>query len=69
MSKFVLTRQAEDDLFEIWDYLAQKDIDAADRMRDTLEREMNRLAEFPASATCVWTWRTSDTGSGWFTHI
>ena len=34
MSRFVLTRQAEDDLFEIWDYLAQSDIDAADRMRD-----------------------------------
>lgn len=31
MSKYVLTPEADQDLDDIWDYIAQDDIEAADR--------------------------------------
>jgi plasmid stabilization system protein ParE len=47
MRNFVFTRQAEDDLFEIWDFIAQDSIDAADRVRDEIRAAIRKLCEFP----------------------
>jgi antitoxin ParD1/3/4 len=32
MSSYLLTPQAEDDLFSVWSYIAQDNIEAADRV-------------------------------------
>lgn len=47
MRDFVLTPRAELDLVEIWDYIAQDNIDAADRVLDQLESAMQKLAKVP----------------------
>jgi plasmid stabilization system protein ParE len=47
MRLFVLTPQAELDLTEIWDYIAQDNIDTADHILGELEQTMGRLAEMP----------------------
>lgn len=36
MNRFVLTRAADQDLNEIWDYIAADSIEAADRVLDAL---------------------------------
>lgn len=64
MKSFVLARLAERDIGEIWDYIAEDDIEAADRVARALEEAMHRLAEPPALVTCAKIWRTSLTGSG-----
>jgi len=59
MKDFVLTPRAELDLTEIWEYIAQDNIDAADRVLDELEKMMYKLAaisrafshSFPATPT------------------
>lgn len=48
MSRFVLTSLAEDDLTEIWDYIAADNLDAADRVLAAIETAFRRLAEQPA---------------------
>ena len=47
MSRFLLTPQAELDLAEIWDYIAQDSIQNADRILDELEKTMLGLADNP----------------------
>jgi toxin ParE1/3/4 len=47
MSKYVLSGAAELDLDEIWDYIAQDNIDAADRWIDKLFDAFQSLAQTP----------------------
>ncbi|OIO05905.1 MAG: hypothetical protein AUJ52_13030 [Elusimicrobia bacterium CG1_02_63_36] len=43
MSRFLLTPQAELDLADIWDYIAQDSIQNADRVLDEFEKTMPAL--------------------------
>ncbi len=47
MKPFVLTPLAEQDLNEIWEYVAHDSIEAADRVLRGLERAMRKLAKTP----------------------
>ena len=47
MSRFVLTPQAELDLIEIWNYIAQDSLEQADRVSNDLEKTMLSLADNP----------------------
>ena len=44
---FVLTPRAEQDIGDIWDYIAADSIDAADRVLTALEKSIYRLAKTP----------------------
>ena len=41
------TDEAESDLIEIWQFIADDNMQAADRMYALLESKMNRLTDFP----------------------
>ena len=47
MKPFILTPLAEQDVSEIWDYIANDSIEAADRVLAALEKIMHRLAKNP----------------------
>ena|SRR5208283_4725739 len=47
MSNFILTEEADEDLREIWDYIAQDDIEAADRWDAKLRDAFGMLAQNP----------------------
>lgn len=47
MSKHVLTPEADQDLDDIWDYIAQDDIEAADRWDAKLRESFEMLASNP----------------------
>jgi toxin ParE1/3/4 len=47
MKPFVLTPRAEQDLIDIWDYIANDSVPAAHRVLDALEGAINRLAQNP----------------------
>jgi plasmid stabilization system protein ParE len=47
MKPFVLTPSAEQDVNNVWDYIADDNIEAADRVLDTLENGMVKLAKNP----------------------
>ena len=47
MRRFVLTPRAEQDVSDIWDYIANDNIEAADRVIETLEASMLKLAKNP----------------------
>jgi toxin ParE1/3/4 len=47
MSQVVRTFPARDDLLQIWLYIAQDSIAAADRMIDRIEQELSLLAKQP----------------------
>src|SRR5713226_1864211 len=47
MKRFVLTPLAKQDLNDIWDYIADDNIEAADRVLDALENAMVKLAKSP----------------------
>src|SRR5579872_4891721 len=47
MKRFVLTRRAKQDVDDIWDYIADDNIEAADRVLDALETTMVKLAKNP----------------------
>jgi len=47
VSRFALTAQARLDLFEIWNYVADDSIDAADRITERLHEAFQKLAEMP----------------------
>ena len=47
MNDYVLSPAAHDDLIEIWEYIADDSIDAADRVRDALFQAIDRLADIP----------------------
>jgi plasmid stabilization system protein ParE len=47
MRPFILTPRAEQDVSDIWDYIADDSIEAADRVLAALEKTMHRLAKNP----------------------
>ena len=47
MKRFELTRQAHADLQNIWDFIAQDSLDAADRVLDEFQHTIARLAAMP----------------------
>ena len=47
MTEPYITPRARADLFDIWNYIAQESLSAADRVVAELEAAMQRLAEFP----------------------
>ncbi|MBL8905946.1 MAG: type II toxin-antitoxin system RelE/ParE family toxin [Rhizobiales bacterium] len=49
MSRFALrfARKAEDDLIDIWNYVAQHNAGAADRLLKGLETRLRLLADYP----------------------
>ena len=47
MKPFVLTPRAEHDVSDIWDYIADDSIEAADRVVGALETTMHKLAKAP----------------------
>ena len=47
MSEIKRTAQAEEDLIDIWVYIAHEDIRAADRVLDEIEDRFSLLAEQP----------------------
>jgi plasmid stabilization system protein ParE len=47
MKPFLLTPRAEQDISDIWDYIASDSVEAADRVLDALERAIDRLSKNP----------------------
>jgi toxin ParE1/3/4 len=47
MSDLIFSPQADQDLAEIWDFIAQDNIDAADRVCDDIEQKCQALAQAP----------------------
>ena len=47
MKRYILTPRAKRDVNEIWDYIANDNIEAADRVLDALESAMVKLAKNP----------------------
>jgi plasmid stabilization system protein ParE len=47
VSRYLLTRRARLDLQQIWNYIAEDDLDAADRVIRELRVAMEGLAEMP----------------------
>ena len=47
MKRYVLTPSAKRDVNDIWDYIANDSIEAADRVLDALESAMVKLAKTP----------------------
>lgn len=50
MARFTRTAQAEEDLIEIWTYVAADNVDAADRLLDRIDDVCGQLAENPRMA-------------------
>lgn len=49
MSAFVVTAAADEDLNDIWDFIAADNLEAADRVLDAIEAAFHRLAAGPAT--------------------
>jgi plasmid stabilization system protein ParE len=47
MKSFVLTPRAENDLNQIWNYIADDNVEAADRVLDALEAAFIKLTKIP----------------------
>jgi plasmid stabilization system protein ParE len=47
MKRFVLTPRAKRDVNDIWDYIADDSIEAADRVVDALDNAMVKLSKTP----------------------
>ena len=47
MKRFILTPRAKQDVNDIWDYIANDNIEAADRVLDALVNAMIKLAKNP----------------------
>ena len=47
MKRFILTPRAKQDVNDIWDYIANDNIEAADRVLDALDNAMIKLAKNP----------------------
>ena len=47
MSRYQLTPQALEDLFEIWSYIARDNVEAADRVEESVHKACDMLAEGP----------------------
>ena len=48
MKRYVLTPSAKQDVNDIWDYIANDNIEAADRVLDALESAMVKIAKNPS---------------------
>jgi toxin ParE1/3/4 len=51
MSEVRISRQADADLDEIWDYVAQRNVQAADRLAKKIAKKYDTLAIFPEMGT------------------
>ena len=47
MKPFILTPRAEQDVSDVWDYIADDSIEAADRVLAALEKALHKLAKNP----------------------
>ena len=47
MARVLRTSKAEEDLLEIWSYVADDSLDAADRLLDDIDQACTLLAEMP----------------------
>jgi antitoxin ParD1/3/4/toxin ParE1/3/4 len=47
MKPFILTPRAAQDVSDIWDYIADDSIEAADRVLEALEKALYRLSKSP----------------------
>jgi antitoxin ParD1/3/4/toxin ParE1/3/4 len=47
MTRFVLTPRAKQDVNDIWNYIAEDNIDAASRVLDALHNALRKLAKTP----------------------
>ena len=47
MNDYVFTTSAQQDIFDLWEFIAKDDIDAADRVRDSLYDAVGNLVTFP----------------------
>jgi antitoxin ParD1/3/4/toxin ParE1/3/4 len=47
VKRFVLTARARQDINDIWDYIADDNVEAADRVLDALDNAMIKLAKNP----------------------
>jgi plasmid stabilization system protein ParE len=65
MKPFILTPRAAQDVSDIWDYIADDSIEAADRVLEALEKAMYICRKTPESDTCVKNWPTAATASFW----
>ena len=45
--RFIITPKAEQDYFDIWEYIAEDSVVAADRFVETLQAHHKTIAEFP----------------------
>ncbi len=45
MKRFILTPRAKQDLNDIWNYIAEDSLEAADRVLDTLDKAIVKLAK------------------------
>jgi plasmid stabilization system protein ParE len=50
MKRFILTPRAKQDVNDIWDYIANDNIEAADRVLDAMENAMIKLPKKPGIA-------------------
>ena len=51
MTRYRFTPQALDDLFDIWTYIAQDNLDAANRVEDEIHNSCDLLAHSPLAGT------------------
>ena len=49
MNDFDLSPASRQDLLDLWEYIAQDDVNAADRVRDALFEAMSNLAAMPGT--------------------
>ena len=47
MSRYALSARARSDLKQIWNYIADDNIDAADKVRDEIKSNLQKLARMP----------------------
>ena len=47
MATVLVTPLAQDDLGDIWDYVAESSVERADRLLDLIHEKCRRLAEYP----------------------
>jgi len=57
MSKILITPAAEDDLINIWLYIARNNPEAADRAYQAAQTTFETLADMPDIGTAYWTKR------------
>ena len=66
MPKILITPAAEDDLINIWIYIARDNPEAADRTYQAAEKTFETLAAMPEIGTVYWTKRAKLKGLRFF---